>query len=375
MKGSVQWRNDLKKSWCYVSIYYEGKHHKIEHYRGQRMYHEAYAEKLLHEVQADIERGVFDIRKYKGRGHSDVIPYMQEWLELVGKDLAPGTEANYRGYIRNHLTPFFESNTIMLHEINHRVLMRLLNSLELQPKGKLNAMQCFHACLDYAWRAGDLISIPPFPKKKHYQLEDKAIECIPEDRQIAIIRAIPERHQPIFWFLKYHMRRPAEAMMLYKGDYDSRSGEFIIRRGISNGKEVEHTKTKKQHRIPCHSEFKVILDTMTTDNPFSPYIFTCKESNHPNKRYTRSIMERLWKEACKATGENIPLYNGLKHSSVQAYFDAGYSPEEVKTITDHASIESVKRYGNVRMAIKRNLLERRVINIRERTGNEIEATN
>jgi len=364
MKGCVCCRKDLENPWFYVSWVQDGKEFKITRYlNGERMTKET-AHKLLSMMQGDYERGVFNLERYLNKT-SDVVSALYEWLEVIQSTLAPGTYANYKGYVNHHLAPFFEKRPIMLHEVQLDVLMKLLKSLELKPKGRWNVMQCFHVFLDYMWRSGRIVVVPPFPRKKEYGMTEPVIEWLPEERQMAIINAIPERHRPIFLFLKYHMRRPAEAMTLKREDFNPEDGTFIIRRGISNGQEVEHTKTRKVHTIPCHSEFMKVLKTMPCDYPFSPYLFTCQESGHIHKRYTRFIMERLWKKACSQVGENIKLYAGVKHSTVCQYLNnKGYSFEEVKVITDHSSIESVKRYGKIEMARKRELMEGKVVEMK-----------
>ena len=54
--------------------------------------------------------------------------------------------------------------------------------------------------------------------KENYQIEKKDPVWIParEKRQHAILEAIPEEHQLIFYWLKYHYKRPGEAMALHK---------------------------------------------------------------------------------------------------------------------------------------------------------------
>ncbi|MGZ6276753.1 MAG: hypothetical protein ACXWMI_11695, partial [Syntrophales bacterium] len=47
----------------------------------------------------------------------------------------------------------------------------------------------------------------------------------------------------IFWWLKYHLRRPSEAMALHKIDYDKEQDAFLIRRTFSAKQLIEQTKT------------------------------------------------------------------------------------------------------------------------------------
>ena len=178
--------------------------------------------------------------------------------------------------LKNHLTPFSRENPVQLHEIQYDVLLKLLNFIPRCGKGKANVMYCLHRCLVHAWRSGRIFEMPPFPEKRDYNIVDPTITWIHEDRQIKIIEAIPTIHQPIFWFLKHHLRRPSEAMALYKDDYDPYLDAFIIRRTISARILVNRTKTGVEHLIPCNSSFKPILLNLN-NRPLqyiSPFLFT-----------------------------------------------------------------------------------------------------
>jgi hypothetical protein len=46
------------------------------------------------------------------------------------------------------------------------------------------------------------------------------------------------------------------------------------------------------------------------------------------KRYTLESLNRLWRHACKETGESIDMYSGLKHSSGDhRSYPPGFSPQ------------------------------------------------
>jgi hypothetical protein len=79
-------------------------------------------------------------------------------------------------------------------------------------------------------------------------------------------------------------------------------------------------------------------------------------------------MARIWKNACAETGEDIPMYAGLKHSSCCQYInEKGLSLADLQQITDHANMDSVKRYAKMEIDRKRELMERtgKVIPIRK----------
>jgi integrase len=140
-------------------------------------------------------------------------------------------------------------------------------------------------------------------------------------------------------------------------DYDEVNAVFIIRRSISAGKIVESTKTNAEHAIPCHSHFKPIMGNLGRTN--WGYIFKNPRSFGEDRRYSNNSLNRIWRNACKKAGESIDLYSGLKHSSCSQYVnEKGLSLSELQMITDHKKLESVRRYADVKVARKRELMER-----------------
>jgi integrase len=199
--------------------------------------------------------------------------------------------------------------------------------------------------------------MPLFPEEKKYNIVDPIIKWLPEERQLKVIRAIPEEHQHIFWWLKYHLRRPSEAAALHRIDYDKEQDAFIIRRTFSAKQLVQHTKTHKIRIIPCLSEFRKIMQKMPIRLD-SPYFFVNPHGKLDGKHYAIATMEGIWNTACKAVGEDIDMYSGLKHSSYSQYInEKHYSIDQVQMITDHQRRESVMRYASVQLDEKRRLME------------------
>jgi len=340
----------------YVAWYHAGKQYKIYRYQGEMIENKRVAEKLRSVMQSDVEKGTFRIETYIKEQWSDTVEYLGGWLESIKPNVSLATYRNYKTSVTRHLAPFFGRHQIKLREIQYDVLLMLLNSIDLSGRGKSCVMKCLQTCLKHAWKSHRIQNMPPFPDKKMYRIDEPEIKWLPEDRQLAIIDAIPARHRPIFLWLKYHLRRPAEAMSLLKTDYDPLTKSFTIHRSVSSHRQVDRTKTGKVHIIPCHSAFAPYLGHSA---PFSPYFFTCGESRQVGKCYTQFIMARIWKDACADAGENIPMYAGLKHSSCCQYInEKGLSLSELQSVTDHASIDSVKRYAKMEIDRKRELMER-----------------
>jgi len=367
MKGKIGYAEHVDR--YYVSWYYaqHSKTYKIYYYKGELLYDRRMAEKLLACMQSDVEKGVFRIEQYT-KIPSAVISYLREWIETVKPTLSPATYKDYKNSIENHLIPFFEKHPIQLNEIKHDILVKLLNSIEREGKGAMNVMYCLHACLDFAWRSERIPGVPAFPKKKAYNIIEKPIEWLPEERQKAVLMAIPVEHQPIFWWMKYHLRRPCEAMSLQKEDFDGE--KFIIHRSFSAKRLTERTKTGEIHYIPMVDEFipyvEIEKEKQISHSIVSPFFFINPIGKKQGQHYTQTVLSYLWHRARKQVGESIALYKGLKHSSCsQLVNEHGYSIQEVQMATDHARLESVKKYAKVEVSARKALLEKKIIKFKE----------
>lgn len=362
MSGSVHKRMDSE---AWFVIWYDRKTKqtvKIYRYKGEKMWKKRTALKLLGQMQGAVENGTFVLERYTKQGWTDIIPLLDDWLDNTRKTFAPATYKGYRSYIENHIKPYFKKKPeLMLHDIQLDTLTDFLNQLPLKPKGRMNVVYCLHSFLDYAKRSRRIIAMPSFPKKNAYQLEPVKIKWLPEVRQLNILEKIPEEHQPIFYFLKYHLRRPAEAMALKREDYDTEKQVFTICRSVSDRQVIKRTKTGEIHTIPCHPHFESFVDMEFKKTTISEFFFTCSTSRTKGKRYSHSILNRIWKQACKDAGEDIDLYSGLKHSSCSQYVnEKGLSESELQIITDHARIESVRRYAKTEVKRKKELMMKNI---------------
>ena len=366
MSGSVMFRKD-RSVWC-VNWWDKKQKKKVRiyKYKGEYMYHQKVARKLLSVMQSRVEDKIFRIEEFTGQQPADVIPYMDRWLKDVSPTLKPATIKDYTNSIKNHLEPFFKNHPIQLSEIQYDILIQIMNSIERVGKGKQNVMYCLHACLDYAWRSGRIPQVPPFPKKKQYKIKKNVIQWLPSDRQEKILNAIPPEHQPIFWWCKYHFRRPGEACALHKSDFENNI--FTIQRTLSNRILTDSTKTGEVHRFECVDDFTPYIKGMP--KILSPFFFVNPYARKPGKPYSIKTMEDIWKKACIEVDESITMYAGLKHSSCGQYLnELGGSFSELQEVTDHKRMESVKRYGELQIKRRKELMQRKVVQIdRSETG-------
>lgn len=354
MKGKVY---QHKQGYWFVAWYDKDakKQYKVYRYLGEMMYQRPLAIRLLGIMQNDYEKGTFRIEKYLSNT-SDVITILRDWLKEESSHLTPATIKDYENSIENHLVPWFERNPYSLDDLQYNILCKLMGEINRSGKGRLNVMYCLRRCFEYCKKSNLIVTIPTFPEKRLYNIIEPVVRWLPEERQMNVIEAIPAHHRPIFLWLKYHLRRPSEAMALYREDYKQDQDVFIIKRTFSNKKLIEQTKTKKQHIIPCHPKFKPIRDRLVVRLD-SPFMFTNPTGRLDGKRYQHDFLVDLWNEACKRTGESIDMYSGLKHSSCSQYLnEKGRNMEELQLLTDHARRESLKKYVNVSVETKRKLM-------------------
>jgi hypothetical protein len=367
MKGKIGYAAHVKR--FYVSWYdsTDQKTYKVYQYKGFKLSSRDLAEKLLASMQGDVEKGVFRIEAYTKAG-GEVVPYLRQWLKAIKGTIAPATYKDYQNSIETHLVPFFETKPSMqLHEIRYDTLMELLGAIGREGKGKLNVMYCLHACLDFAWRSQRIVAIPPFPKKKNYNITENPIVWLPEARQKAVIEAMPLEDQPISWWLKYTLRRPCEAFSLHKVDFDGE--QWTVHRSVSARELIDRTKTGEIHDVPLLDELIPYLEIEKQKQHklgvVSPYFFVNPRGKTPGQPYTWKAWSDTWKAARAKIRETIRPYAGTKHSTAsQLINEYGYNLHDLQMAGDWARLESVKKYGKVETAARKALLEKSVIRIK-----------
>ena len=103
---------------------------RIYHYKGMKLGTESQAYKLLSQMQGDKENGTFYIEKYVKKGFSDVVPFIENWLENID-GLSAATYKGYKSYIKNHIKPFFQyHNQLTMPDIQIDILRKFRKSLE-----------------------------------------------------------------------------------------------------------------------------------------------------------------------------------------------------------------------------------------------------
>ena len=369
MKGKIGFDARMKR--YYISWYnaQDQKTYKVWFYKGLPMDTQDLAERLLAVMRSDYERGVFRLDKFIHQ-KSEVVPFLIDWLETKIKQKAPATYYGWKSTIKNHLQPFFDGQAIGLHEIDYGILLKLKNGLELSDRSKKEVLGVLKRALVYAKKLNRIDAVPEFPNKEDYELDQREVVWLPEERQMNIINHIPQEHQPLFAWLKYHMRRPGEARALHKADYVN--GVFYIRRTFSAHILHDKTKVKRVIEVPCAEAFKPYIEWMRQQEWWiaSPFFFVNPRAQH-NQHYIQPVVSRIWNNACEAVGEDIPLYAGTKHSSVsQLINEYGMNKYHVQIALD-CDPRTIAHYSKVEVATRKSILDK--VDFRTKSHDVLEA--
>lgn len=354
-KGGIGY--DKKMGRYYVSWYHGGKTHKIWFYNGIPMHARDTAERLRSVMRGDEERGVFRIEKFIN-SRSEVSPFIDKWLENVISKKAPSTHDYYSRLMEKHVKPFFDARRVSLQEIDYGLLMELKFGLTLAESSQYTLFKVIKSFMLYAQKIGRIQAMPVFPGADDYNIDEKPIQWLPEDRQAKVIEAIPEKHQPIFWFLKYHLRRPAEACALHKSDFDGEM--FVVHRTFSRGILMNRTKTKHITYLPCVEAYKPILREYRQREyqMSSPYFFVNPDGKTDGQHYTVERLRRYWNKACKKVGEDIQFYSGTKHSSASQLINEYWMNQHDVQLALNCSPNTVSKYAKVEVSARAAVLNK-----------------
>jgi len=353
-KGTGRW---------YISWYDEFTKKPYKIWRdldGNHFWHQNHANAIHGAMYSDWRRGIFNINKWSKR-KSDVGGFLDAFLESQRPNLSANTYYSWRGFLRNHIRPWFDKKNIALHEIDFQILLEFANQLPIKGMGKLTVLAVLKSAYHQAKRSRMIEIVPEFPRKSDFKIQKKPIKWLPVDRAFNVFHAMPKCHQPIFVWCYFHMRRPGEAMALYKSDFED--GTWSIKRGFVLSKLVDYTKTEKDYTVPCARAFKPYMEQMAKS--FSPFYFVNPYGKTKTKHYTKSTMTSILKRALKKANEaDINLYNILKHSSITQARRDGISDADLAVAAD-ISLQTLEKYReNAVVEVKRGVFDR-VVGIRD----------
>ena len=302
---------------------------------------------LLSHIQHEIENHIFDPSKYVA---SDIKKYyfenlLDKWIADKERDAEKG-QLSYsyinplKGHIRNYIKPYFKGKDVRdIRTIDIKEFGRQIPD-KLAPKTQKNIINALENFFNTLLTDEILDKKPLFPK---ISVPEPAIKWCNREVQDSILNAIPDRHRFIFFFLTRQGLRPAEAVAIKWEDIDLSNGIITVKRTMSYRRIVERTKTKKVRPRLIHPDVLDILKSGPQGLP-NVYLFINPNSKKP---YLTDTLQRFWKEACKAVGVDIELYQATRHSVASMAASSGVSIAIIKEVLGHTDIRTTQKYTHL----------------------------
>jgi integrase len=341
MFGSFHWHEPAKR--YFVSLYWDGKRHKIWRYNGEPIWHEKTANKLLSKIRAEIDDGCFLLQSYLPDSPISLGQYSAQWLKALS--VSPATLKFYTKAIQHAVEYFGKAQDI--RKFSFSKLQIFYNELPLTIKGKYHVLNTLKTMLKFAYHDEIIKRMPPFPALT--QGPQQEIRYLTFEQQQEVIGNMPESDRGVFEFAMEYGLRIGEVIGLQKDCITET--EITIRRAMSEGELRQSTKTGKIRVYGITERAKEILD----NRPLcaSPFVFNCN-----GKPYSWKMLTLRWRSACKKSGLSINLYNGIRHSlGCQLINQEGVDMEMVRDILGHTSSNMTRRYAQRSKPTMTNVLQ------------------
>ena len=353
MKGSLI-KDGRTGNW-HIAIYWEGERYRIYTHPVTRdpFTTKRIAMKHLSIIQGEIDQGIFQPKAWLPDSPLSVRIYAKTWAEhvIVGEK----TRRDYKGIVKNYLTPFFGDKDIRHIRYNDICEFKVFCEKTLASKGVYNKVSCLKTMLNDAWRNEDIQKVPPFPELKNTK---PPITYLTMEQQTIILSAIPERHRPIFAIGMEYGLRTQEVRAIQK-DCIIGGTVLIIRRKFAENTLFETTKTGDKG-IRYFELTEYAKDILSSVEPnLSPFVFVREDG----KPYTNKNLNAIWHSAEKATGIQCKLQNAMRHSLGCQLLDQGETLDLIKDTLGHTNMKMTERYAQRTPVKVTEALERRRSNV------------
>lgn len=354
------WSNRLE-----VMVRWHGFTHLIRHDQaGRRLTDYIHAERVLGEINNQIERGGFFPELWASAKANKLLwdNYLAEYLAAEERRLLPeraATLAKKRALAR-HLVWFNGRNIreVRAGDLEDFAALPCL-SLALSPKTRKDLVEELRHIFRRAASRDDIERLLQFPV---VEVPESEIAWLKADTQETLLAQLPAVHRPIFAFMMTYAVRPSEACALCWDKVDRQEGCFYLSRTFSRRQLMERTKTRRTDVLPIGRSFAAYLDSVPPGIGRAP-VFRNPEADprrNPEGFYLLDYLETLWARAVAEAGiRPIRLYNATRHSrGMQAINEEGWGIEAVRTLLRHSSERHTRRYARAELGLVRQLVDR-----------------
>lgn len=287
-----------------VTLGMEEKYVDIRHLGHERLVDIVDVFRALKQVEAELESGTFDLRKYDSKQSRESYlfsNYVEDYLEFhqnrlkVG-ELSPSGFANKKTAI-NKLLPLFKDKDISTFK--RADIERFKNQNSDFPRARDLALAELKSILKHAADIDELpVRVPKFdliPSSK------KRKEIISLDDALKVIDEIEDpQYRFMLRLLTIYPVRPGELRALQWRDIDYFGNEVTFQRHFSRDVLIDGRKSikdgdKAEVKFPLTEMFKAYLHTIARPLKKDAFIFTGKEQAHVSDK----CLSRAWRKATR----------------------------------------------------------------------------
>ena len=267
--------------------------------------------------------------------HFDVA--IQNWVKL--SQVSPEWLDERNRLVEKLFIPFFNKQDIReIKTIKIDEFQRSLQEKGLSTKYIKNVMGELKAFFRFNKK-----SLPELPEFRKIEVQEPPIHWLSEEDQDKVFEFIPEKHLPIFNFLRSYGCRLNEACgLLRENIFLKHNPPYIIISSVigKKGQLKLVTKTKRIKVLPIIPETQWLFKGNEV-----PFLFS-----QNGKPYTSKKLNRIWESANKKGNieYGVPIlnvYNSLRHSFACQRLNQGFSLDKVSTVLGHTSTQMTKRYA------------------------------
>jgi len=294
------------------------------------------------------DEGTFKAKDYRGDLPLSFRKLAEQWLVLQKPEVKPATYSKNKCHLNRAIDYWNDKN---VENFKKRDFQLFLNEAlaEYSSKSKHNYLADIKQFFQWLVDNDDIIKMPKFPKVKYTLARRNTVDKITQERIIEeVYRLAKPVNIKIFIGVKflatYFNTRPGELLEVKEKDIDLEQKRILI----------QYTKTNEEKYIYLLDEDVELLKELLKGFPkgignykdlhFFRHLKGMKGIPE-NKRFGKHFFSDYWKRACKNLKiENVDLYGGTRHSSVQGLRKNGLSPEQIKLASGHITNRAFSRY-------------------------------
>lgn len=312
-------------------------------------------------IDAELEQGIFDPRKYASRETSEQLRLGRFWTDIYfpiqqrrfeNGDISPSTWKSKKGYFNNYLSDAFGSYD--LRNITTQRLKLFYDTWNDKFRTRDLVLEELKYILNFSMEYGLIDKTPVFPKKKRVAHKNVENFLTDKEQQLVLNSIKNPQYRVMIEILSIYALRPGELRAIKWKDLNFQDGILSIQRHFSNGnKLVEGRKSRSSGEekailyLPITKKVELLLSMVPRNiNPDS-FVFV----GHVGEFVSEKALCSAWKNALLKAEikKKVSLYEGTRHSTLTNLKKKGFSDEELIKLSGHTNLETVKRYAKTRM--------------------------